>query len=84
MEATRKARPHLRYLEGLHRGYVVLDVTRERAQADWYYVPTVNARTRLEEFGKALMTEAGHPHLVEAASPAPDRADADEPAPRDD
>jgi alkaline phosphatase D len=84
MEAARKARPHLRYLEGLHRGYVVLDVTRERAQADWYYVPTVNARTRLEEFGKGLLTEAGRPHFVEASSPAPARSGADEPSPPED
>jgi alkaline phosphatase D len=81
METTRRARPHLRYLEGLHRGYVVLDVTRERAQADWYYVPSVITRTRLEEFGKGLVTEAGRPHLVDAASPAPARRDASEPAP---
>jgi alkaline phosphatase D len=79
MEAARRARPHLRYLEGLHRGYVVLDVTRERAQADWYYVPTVITRTRLEEFGKGLITEAGRPHLIEASGPV--RSDAGEPAP---
>lgn len=83
MEATRRARPHLRYLEGLHRGYAVLDVTRERAQADWFYVPTVTMRTRLEEFGKGLITEAGRPHLIEASSPAPGRSDADEAAPRE-
>jgi alkaline phosphatase D len=81
MAAARRARPHLRYLEGLRRGYVVLDVTRERAQADWFFVPTVTVRTRLEEFGKALITEAGRPHLVETADPAPVRSDADEPAP---
>jgi alkaline phosphatase D len=80
METTRRARPHLRYLEGLHRGYVVLDVTRARAQADWFYVPTVTTRTRLEEFGKGLITEAGRPHLLEAAGPASGRAD-EPPAP---
>ncbi|MGH9314338.1 MAG: alkaline phosphatase D family protein, partial [Vicinamibacterales bacterium] len=81
MASTRKSRPHLRYLEGLRRGYVVLDVTRERAQADWYFVPTVTVRTRVEEFGKGLVTEAGNPHLVEAASAVPARQDVDEPAP---
>jgi alkaline phosphatase D len=84
MDATRRARPHLRYLEGLHRGYVILDVAPERAQADWYYVPTVITRTRLEEFGKGLITEAGRPHLMEAASPVSARSDAADPAPRDD
>ena len=37
----RAERPHLRYVDGALRGYVVLDVTRERLQADWFYVPTV-------------------------------------------
>jgi alkaline phosphatase D len=83
MEATRRARPHLRYLDGLRRGYVVLDVTREWAQADWYYVPTVITRTRLEEFGKGLITEAGRPHFVDASSPASARPDASEAAPAD-
>jgi alkaline phosphatase D len=83
MEAIRRSRPHLRYLEGVHRGYVVLDVTRERAQADWYFVPTVSERTRTETFGKGLVTEAGSPHLVEAASAVPTRPNADEPAPEE-
>jgi hypothetical protein len=61
----------------------VLDVTRERAQADWYYVPTVITRMRLEEFGKGLITEAGRPHFVDASSPASARPDASEPAPAD-
>jgi alkaline phosphatase D len=73
-------RPHLRYVEGLYRGYVVLDVTRERAQADWYYVPTVSERNSTEQFGKGLVTQAGNPHLVAAASPATTRTSAD-PAP---
>ncbi len=32
----RAERPHLRYVDGERRGYVLLDVTRERLQADWY------------------------------------------------
>jgi alkaline phosphatase D len=75
-----KERPHLRYVEGLYRGYVVLDVTRERAQADWYYVPTVSERNSTEQFGKGLVTQAGTPHLVAADSPATTRTSAD-PAP---
>jgi alkaline phosphatase D len=76
-----RTRPHLKYLEGLHRGYVVLDVTRERAQADWFVVPTVSERSRAETFDKGFVTEAGKPHLVEAASAVPTRTDVEDPAP---
>jgi alkaline phosphatase D len=66
----RRARPHLKYLAGEHRGYVVLDITAERLQADWWYVPTVLERTASEQFGKGMVSEAGRPHLVEATNPS--------------
>jgi alkaline phosphatase D len=75
-----KERPHLKYVEGLLRGYVVVDVTRERVQADWYYVPTVTEKTTAEQFGKGLVSAAGAPHLSVAASPVATRSSAD-PAP---
>lgn len=71
LAAIQAARPHLKYVSGERRGYVVLDVTRERLQADWWYVPTILERTASEQFGKALVSEAGQPHLVEASAPAP-------------
>ncbi|MBI4477880.1 MAG: alkaline phosphatase D family protein, partial [Acidobacteria bacterium] len=61
--------PHLRYLEGEHRGYFVLDVTPQRAQADWFFVDTVTERTTLERLGKSLLTESGSGRLSEAPSP---------------
>ena len=64
------ARPHLKYVSGEHRGYVVLDITRERLQADWWYVPTVLERTASEQFGRGMISPAARPHLVEAATPA--------------
>jgi alkaline phosphatase D len=66
----RAERPHLRYVDGALHGYVVLDVTRERLQADWFYVPTVTERSTVETFGKGLVSAAGQPHLVDAATPA--------------
>jgi alkaline phosphatase D len=70
IEKLKKERPHLRYIEGLQRGYVILDVTRERIQADWYYVPTVSEKTTAEQFGKGLISVAGRPHLVETSQPS--------------
>jgi alkaline phosphatase D len=64
------ARPHLKWVEGVHRGYMVLDVTPARIQNDWYFVPTVDERTNEETFAKGFVSEAGNPHLTEAATPA--------------
>jgi alkaline phosphatase D len=65
------ARPHLKYASADHRGYVVVDVTRERLQADWWYVPTIAERSASEQFGKGMVSEARRPHLIETSTPAP-------------
>jgi alkaline phosphatase D len=64
------ARPHLKYVSGAYRGYLVVDITRDRLQADWWSVPTIVQRTASERFEKGMVTEAAHPHLVNASSPA--------------
>jgi alkaline phosphatase D len=71
LAAMKASRPHLKYVSGLHRGYVVLSLTRERLQADWWYVPTILERNESEQFGKGMVAEAGRPGLSEASSPAP-------------
>jgi alkaline phosphatase D len=74
---TPKTRPHLKHLDGRFRGYVVLDVTRERLQADWWTVPAVNVRTAEQRFAKGLVSEAGSRHLVDAAAPMAEVTGAD-------
>jgi alkaline phosphatase D len=74
------SRPHLKYVWGADRGYVVVDVTPERMQADWWFVPTVLERTTSERFAKGMVSEARQPHLVAATEPAPAKASPD-PAP---
>ena len=39
---------HLKFLEGEHNGYTLLDITRERIQADWYHVDSVAQRAETE------------------------------------
>ena len=73
--ATRAAeymrnRPHLQWVDGFHRGYVVVDLQEKQVQADWYFVPTVTEKTAQERFAKGFVSEAGAPHLVEVSSPA--------------
>jgi alkaline phosphatase D len=70
LAALRAARPHLHYVDGRYRGYYVLDLSRERLQADYYAVATIQERSAKERFEKGFVTEAGRNHLVEAASPA--------------
>ena len=74
------SRPHLHYVESRYRGYFVLDVTRERLQADFYSVATVLDRTTTEKFERGFVTASGANHLVEASTPAPSARSSD-PAP---
>jgi alkaline phosphatase D len=41
--------PHLKFLEGEHNGYTMLDITRERILADWYHVDSVAQRSETEK-----------------------------------
>lgn len=65
----RNARPHLHYVDGRYRGYFVVDLTRERLQADYYAVATIQERSTKERFEKGFITESGRNHLVEASTP---------------
>lgn len=64
------ARPHLRYVASQDRGYVVLDITPDQLQADWFAVSTITERTALEQFAKGMVTHAERPHFEEVSSPA--------------
>jgi alkaline phosphatase D len=58
--------PHLKFLDGESRGYVLLDVTAERLEAEWYSVPTVASRTDDESKTASLVCERGSSRLVPA------------------
>lgn len=64
------ARPHLHYADGRYRGYFILDLTRERLQADFYRVATILDRTTSEKFEKGFISESGKNHLIGASIPA--------------
>jgi alkaline phosphatase D len=70
-------RPHLKYVLGQQRGYTILDVTRDRLQADWWFIPSITERSDAETFGKGLVSEAAAPHLVAATGPSASRSAAD-------
>jgi alkaline phosphatase D len=77
----RAARPHLHYVDGRYRGYYLVDVTRERLQADFYAVKTIETRTREERFVTGFAAPAGQMHLTPQSSPVPASGTAPAPAP---
>jgi alkaline phosphatase D len=49
--ALRVMLPHLKFMDGQHRGYVLLDITPQRVQTDYMFVPTVSERSDKESPG---------------------------------
>jgi alkaline phosphatase D len=64
--ALRASMPHVKYLEGESRGYVVVDLTSTRLQADWYHVPGVMARSTAETRAARFVCERGSAHFSPA------------------
>jgi alkaline phosphatase D len=64
--AVRVALPHLKYLDGVHRGFVIVDVTPERMQASWFFSPDVRVQSDAEIAGAELVCERGSAHLQPA------------------
>ena len=62
----RQSVPHIKYLDGDGNGYILLDVTRERLLAEWYFVPTVLKRTESESRAASFVCERGSARLSSA------------------
>ena len=61
--ALRVAFPHLKYLEGAHRGCIVVELTPDRMTANWLFSPDVRVRSDAEMAGGSLVCERGSAHL---------------------
>jgi alkaline phosphatase D len=64
--AVRVALPHLKYLDGVHRGFVIVDVTPQQMRASWFFSPDVRVRSDAEVAGAELVCERGSAHLQPA------------------
>lgn len=62
--------PHIKYFEGQRHGYVLLDITHERTQGEWWYVDSILEADSPEQFGYALYTNAGENRLRVANAPS--------------
>jgi alkaline phosphatase D len=56
--------PHLKFLDGDSRGYVLLDITKTQLRGEWYFVPTVMERSAAETRAAAFVCERGSAHLA--------------------
>lgn len=71
----RSINPHFKYINLHRRGYMLLDVTPQRAVCEWWYVDTVSSPSTVESFATAFQVEQGANRLQPASQTAP-RGDA--------
>jgi alkaline phosphatase D len=77
---VRATSPHMKYVELNKRGYGILDVTRERAQCEYYHLPTVSIRDGRQELAAVYASATGDNALEPGT--AESRSELAEPAPR--
>jgi len=65
--------PHLKYVDLLSHGYMLLDLTEEAAQADWYYVNILEANDDTQNYGSGQLTVDGSRHLSPASGEAAEK-----------
>jgi alkaline phosphatase D len=76
----RAVSPHMKYIELNKRGYVLVDLDRDRMQAEWYHVPGVRERTDAQTLAAAFVCNSGSNHLEPTTSALPARAHTPDPA----
>jgi alkaline phosphatase D len=72
--------PHMRFVELVTHGYVLLDIDRDRLQGEFWHLHTIERRDASEYLASAWLTARGTNHLVAADDTSPE-GDAREPAP---
>ena len=65
--------PHFKYIQLTHRGYLMVDVNRDRVVGEWWYIDSVAAPSNIETFAAAFQVVHGTNHLVPAVQ-TPSRA----------
>ncbi len=81
--ALRTQNPNTKYVELDSNGWVLLDITRERVQAEWYLVDTVLARTSTQRLdatwqvlrGEQRLSPGGGRTAARPSRPAPPEAE---------
>lgn len=82
-EASKADNPHIKFVEGDTHGYVVLDLTPERTQAQWWSAHDVLSPEHTHELMAVWEVQAGANHLNEGAEAAGEQAGAPAAPPAD-
>ncbi len=69
--ALSSANPHFKYVNLFKRGYMLVDVTPERAVAEWWHLDTVASPSNIETFAVAFETRFGENRLRPAVHTTP-------------
>lgn len=64
------ANPHMKFIDLAQKGYLILDLTHDKAQSDWFYVSDITEPTFTTSWGAGQYTNDGDNHLSEAIAPA--------------
>ena len=67
----RSVNPHFKYIDFNQRGYMLLDVTRQRVVCEWWYVDTVASISNVQTFGVAFEVQDGSNRLQPSAMTTP-------------
>jgi alkaline phosphatase D len=72
--------PHVKYVDLLRRGYLLIDLTRDQVQAEWYHVRTLTERQATEDAGRIFRAAATTNRLIAGTTSTPPTAAAPAPA----
>ena len=81
--AAQQLNPWLKYIDGVSHGFVVIDVTPERVQADYHHTPVPTSAAPdprvdpgvVPAYARSLQTLAGTHRLTAASGPVGERSD---------
>jgi alkaline phosphatase D len=79
-DAIRVANPHIKYVDLARKGYLLLDITPQRVNGEFWFVDRIDAAADGESFGAAFATLDGSQRLGAGEQTAP-RSGAPAPAP---
>lgn len=65
------ANPHMKFIDLSQKGYLILDLTQDKAQSDWFFVSDITEPEFTTSWGAGFYTNDGDNHLTEASSEAP-------------
>lgn len=61
--------PHIKFINLFRRGYMLLDIDHDRAQAEWYHLDTVHEPSGAEVLAAVFKTDSGTNCVVEGQGP---------------